>query len=96
MIMSIPLAPIPSQSVDVILNQQPCSLNVHSRGGNLFFDLYLNNIPVLCGVVAHNRVRLVRDAYLGFNGDLAFVDLQGTDAPMYIGLGTRWKLYYFT
>jgi hypothetical protein len=36
----------------------------------------------------------VRSAYLGFVGDLMFQDLQGTDAPTYDGLGSRFQLVY--
>lgn len=37
---------------------------------------------------------IVRSAYLGFIGDLAFIDTQGTSDPIYAGLGTRFQLVY--
>jgi len=37
---------------------------------------------------------LVNDVYLGFSGDLEFVDTQGTDDPTFDGLGTRYQLVY--
>lgn len=48
----------------------------------------------MAGVLCRNRVYLVREAYLGFRGDLAFVDTAGNDDPQYAGLGTRWPLLY--
>ena len=41
-----------------------------------------------------NLVGLVRSAYLGFIGQLAFFDTQGTSDPDYSGLGTRYQLVY--
>jgi hypothetical protein len=45
-------------------------------------------------VLCHDRVRLVRSAYLGFVGDLAFVDTQGHADPQYQDLGSRFVLAY--
>ncbi|MGV1221569.1 phage baseplate plug family protein [Klebsiella pneumoniae] len=43
-----------------------------------------------------NCVYLVRYKYLGFSGDLVFVDSKGTADPYYDEIGTRFKLYYAT
>lgn len=48
----------------------------------------------MAGVLCRNLVYLVREAYLGFAGDFAFVDTAGSDDPQYSGLGTRWQLLY--
>lgn len=52
----------------------------------LFLDLYKAAADgtlgaVVLGVTCLHATRIVRDAYLGFAGDLAFYDLQGTDDP---------------
>ncbi|WP_235012296.1 phage baseplate plug family protein [Caballeronia catudaia] len=49
---------------------------------------------IMAGVLCRNLVYLVREAYFGFVGDLAFVDSAGDDDPQYSGLGTRWRLLY--
>jgi hypothetical protein len=36
----------------------------------------------------------VRESYLGFNGDLSFMDLDGLLDPDYTGLGERFQLIY--
>ena len=50
--------------------------------------------PKVNCVVMFNRTLLVREAYLGFIGDFAIVDLQGQDDPDYTGLGNRFVLVY--
>lgn len=91
---TIPLQPVPSQTVWVLLNQQPCQINVYSKGGYLFCDLYVNDALIIGGVICWNDNVIVRDAYLGFIGDLAFNDTQGNTDPVYTGLGSRYVLTY--
>lgn len=47
---------------------------------------------IIAGVICHNATRIVRDTYLGFIGDLAFFDTQGTDDPY--GVPRRLPPYY--
>lgn len=52
----------------------------------LFLDLYKTSIDgtletILLGAICLNAVRIVRDSYLGFVGDLAFYDLKGSEDP---------------
>lgn len=46
------------------------------------------------GVLCLNCIYLVRYKYLGFKGDLIFVDTKGDSDPVYDEIGTRFKLYY--
>ncbi len=48
----------------------------------------------MASAICENGNRLVRDAYLGFSGDLAVVDTQGASDPVYTGLGTRYQMVY--
>ena len=59
-------------------------------------DLYVDDKPIFQGVLCLNCVYLVRYKYLGFSGDLVFVDSKGTADPYYDEIGTRFKLYYAT
>lgn len=59
-------------------------------------DLYVDDSPVMQGVICLNCNFMVRYSYLGFSGDLVFVDSSGTDDPSYDELGTRFRLYYLT
>lgn len=92
----VPLQPLPSQTVDVVLNGQPCTIKVYQRTTGLYVDLDVNNVLTIGGVIAHDRNKIVRSTYLGFIGDLAFVDTQGADDPDYTGVGNRFILGYFT
>lgn len=91
----IPLQPVPSQTVSVALNNQACTINVYTLSTGLYCDLYVNNSLIIGGVVCENNNVIVRDAYLGFVGDIAFEDTQGSTDPVYTGLGTRYVLAYF-
>lgn len=91
----VPLSPVPSQTLFITLSGQSCSIALRTNDGNLYFDLFLNNFPVVSGKICRNRQRLlVGLGYLGFIGDFAFVDTQGDLQPEYTGLGDRWQLYY--
>jgi hypothetical protein len=91
----IPLQPVPSQTLTVSLAGQSCRVNTYQKGTGLFVDLYVNDALIIGGVIAENANRIVRDAYLGFVGDLAFFDQQDERAdPNWTGLGSRWLLFY--
>lgn len=93
----IPLRAIPNQTVIVRLQEQVTQLNVYQKPQGLFIDVLVNNEPVVMGVICQDRNAIVRDAYLGFVGDLAFLDNEGNDDPDYTGLGgagSRFSLAY--
>ena len=90
----IPLQAIPNQTLQVQLAGQNCAVNVYQLSTGVFVDLYLAGTVIISGVVAQDRNRIVRDAYLGFTGDLSFIDIQGTQDPDYTGLGGRYVLCY--
>lgn len=90
----IPLQPTPSQQISVQLASQNCRINVYQKTFGVFCDLYVGNTLIIGGVICENLNRIVRSLYLGFSGDLTFIDTQGRDDPFYTGLGTRWLLLY--
>lgn len=90
----IPLQPVPSQTFTITLNNQLCQINVYQKNTGLFLDLFVGGVLIIGGVICLNLVRIVRNTYLGFIGDLAFIDNQGSSDPFYTGLGTRYSLAY--
>lgn len=92
----VPTRDVPNQNLQIQLAEQPCSLNVYQLAYGLFVDVYINGVaePIIAGVLAHNLDRIVRSVYLGFSGDLVFIDMQGSQDPIYTGLGTRYLLVY--
>ncbi len=87
----IPLQAVPSQGpIQVVLNGQSCQLNVYQKaqvGGSprVYLDLQCNGYWVQQGKLCLNNVLIVRHAYLGFMGDLVFLDTQGATDPRYTG-----------
>jgi len=93
-VLEIPLSATPLQTLVVQLGDQSCRITVRQRRTGLFFDLVQRDVPTALGVKALDRVGLVRGPYLGFVGQLFFVDTQGADDPAYNGLGSRWMLLW--
>jgi hypothetical protein len=90
----IPITDVYSQTVNVTLANQPCTINLYQKSTGFYCDLYINNALVIGGVVCRNLTKIVRDAYLGFTGDLMFYDTQGAADPSSPGIGTRFVLCY--
>lgn len=93
---TVPLQPVPSQTLQIVLANQNCTINVYQSPAALFMDLLVNDSPVREGIIAQNLNRIVREAYLGFLGDFYFEDTQGSDEPTFTGLGSRFQLVYLT
>lgn len=91
---TIPTQAVPAQQFNVTLGGQPCTIALRQKVVGLFLDLSVNGKAIVSGRLCVNGARLVRDAYLGFAGDLVFGDLLGTADPDHTGLGTRYHLIY--
>ena len=95
MSLQIPLQPVASQRIAIVLAGQNCQLSVYAKADSMYVDLTVDDVPVLRTHAARNRIRLLLAAgYFGFAGDLVFVDTQGDEQPAFTGLGTRWFLLY--
>lgn len=99
--LQVPLTGVPSQTLSVTLGGQAAQIDIYQLGyppsANLYFDLMNDGVSIVTARLALNGVFLIGDAqYLGFSGDFMFIDTQGTQDPLYSGLGTRWQLIYVT
>lgn len=92
----VPLQPVPSQQLQIVLGGQNCQIAVYLRGSAMYVDLNVNGADISIGVLAMNMVPLVPTVYFGFAGNLVFLDTQGTSDPIYTGLGSRYELLYLT
>lgn len=92
--LGVPVQALPNQTLQVQLDGQSCTLNIYQFQYGLFMDVYVGAALVVAGVVCENLNRIVRSIYLGFTGDFVFFDTQGTDDPVYTGLGARFLLVY--
>jgi hypothetical protein len=86
----VPVRAVPSQKLSILLANQLCQISLETR----WFGLYVNDSPIVQGVVCQRWNRIVRSAYLGFVGDFAFWDTQGKSDPTFDGLGGRYLLCY--
>lgn len=91
---TIPLEPKKSQSISVDLAGQRCTIRLIQRESFMYMDLTVNGNPIMQGVTCLYGNRMVRYRYLGFSGDLVFLDNAGQLDPSYEGLGGRFVLYY--
>jgi len=95
----VPLQPVPNQTLQVQLNGQACTLYVLQSPFGLFMTVYVGTTLIIASVICENFNRIVRSLYLGFSGDFVFLDTQGTEDPIYTGLGgstARFQLLYLT
>lgn len=90
----VPTIPVPAQSLQVQLAQQSCRIDIRQKSTGMFLDLYVDNVLLIGGAICQNLNRIVRSEYLGFVGDLLFVDDAGNDDPDYTRLGSRFNLMY--
>jgi hypothetical protein len=92
----IPLATFAGQTLVTSPGSQSLGLAIYQKSTGLYVDIANGGAPVLYGVLGRDRVKMVRDAYLGIDGDLMFVDQQGDLDPTYSGLGTRFLLFWLS
>lgn len=92
----ISLENIKSQSVIATLDGQNCTIRLNQMQSGLYMDLTVDGNPIIQGVPCLYANRIVRYSYLGFKGDLFFLDNEGQSDPSYEGLADRFPLYYIT
>ena len=93
---TIPIQPIPAQSLKVVLANQNCQIRIYQKSNGIFVDVNSDGIDIVIGVIARNAVPIVCREYLGFSGNLFFIDSQGLDDPQFAGLNSRFFLVYLT
>ena len=90
----IPVTDTYAQTFNVNLGGQDVTLNLYQKPAGLFIDVTVSGVLIIGGVICRNTTRIVRDLYLGFVGDLMWLDNQGADDPVSPGLGSRYSLVY--
>jgi len=90
----VPITSVAAQTFTIQLGGQNCEITLYQKSNGFYFDMTVNNNTCVNTVLCLNLVGLVREAYYGFVGQLAFVDTQGTTDPYYTGLGSRYLLVY--
>lgn len=93
---NIPLQPVPTQATKVVLGGQNVQLLIYQKPQGVFVDINADGVDIVVGVIARDAVPLMCRNYMGFIGNLLFVDTQGSSDPTYDGLGSRFSLVYLT
>ena len=91
---TVSILPQKSQSISVNLAGQQCTIRLIQRESFIYMDLTVNGNPIMQGVPCLYGNKMVRYSYLGFVGDLVFLDNVGQRDPFWEGLGGRYILYY--
>lgn len=94
MIYSIPLQPVPAQRLTCNLSGVGCSFWLRQLSTGLYIDVTVNDQAAIMGAICLNEVDIIRNPISPLPGKLYFVDTQGTDAPYYDSLGSRFILQY--
>ena len=92
----IPLSATPSQITKTVLSGQNVQLAIYQKSQGLFVDVNVDGVDFVVAVVARDLVPMVCREYMGFIGNLLFVDNLGNTDPEYSGLGNRHSLIYLT
>ena len=93
---TIPLAPIPTQRLRIVLDNQDCEMELLTRGDHMFFNLTSNGTVIQNGAIVEDAVSIIQNPNDVFTGTLAMVDTRGNSAPWYDGLNERWFLCYWS
>lgn len=92
----IPVGDVPSQSFNINLAGQQCQIAISTMTTGLYCSVQINNSLILGETYCANQARIIQNVYLGFQGDLVWIDTQGDSDPSSPGLGTRYLFYYLT
>lgn len=92
----VALQPVPSQIVRIVLDNQNVQLKVYDKGGRIYIDVNSDGSDIVTAALVFNGNPVRCCAYIPFRGNFVFIDVQGSENPEYIGLGSRYKLIYLT
>ncbi len=90
----IPLAAIPAETFQIVLDDQQCRITLYQRGRRMYLDLDVGDEAVCRGAICQNRASIVQSPTRLFSGTLHFWDTLGDDPPRYDLLGTRFLLLF--
>lgn len=99
MAFSIPINSIPNQTLNIVLNNQNCTINLLTRNNEVFMDLFLNNINIIYGRKLSLTPVLPYDYMQSkFIGNFILLnnDLDVEINPNYTLFGISQSLFYYT
>ena len=96
MMQQIPLRQLPSQSFQIILDGQYCTITLYWKQKQLYLDLLVGNEPVIVGHICQNRANILQSPNYKFRGTLHFWDTRGDRPPAWGELDTRYILLFLS
>ena len=90
----INISAIPSQTLNIVLAEQYCTISLYWRQAALYLDLSIGQNVICQGAVCTNRADVIQSPVPGFAGTLHFWDNEGDRPPHWQGLNSRWELLY--
>lgn len=96
---NIPINNIPNQTLNVVLSNQNCTINLLTRNNHVFMDLFLNNVNIIYGrKLSLTPVISYEYIHSEFIGNFFLINNDGnviTD-PNYNLFGISQSLIYYT
>ncbi len=83
MILEIPLQQVPNQTFGVTIQGSTYELTLNSRLGDMYLSVVKDNQSVIYNRICQNNNPI---------GQFGFVDIAGTENPVYTGFNDRFKL----
>lgn len=93
---TVPLSALPSQSFQIVLDDQDCEIDLLLRGDFFYLNLTVNGEVVQQGAIVMEGVSIIQMPNNFFKGSLAVFDTLGEEQPSWEGLGDRWQMVYFS
>jgi len=93
---TIPVQPIPSQSVKCVLEEQNVIVKITQSYNGINADVSVNGEAVSTAVIIRNAVQLCATNRYKLSGALFIIDTQGDEDPFAEGLGERFILVYLS
>ena len=95
MLYKIPLQQTPNQTLSFQIDRQDIHLSLVTRNnGKLYATIKVGNKLIVANRLCLNLVPLIGVDYLPIKGNLAFIDKEGNDDPVYTGLNARFIFIY--
>ena len=92
----IPLQALPAQRLNVVLDDQNCTIHIYWRWGRCFMDLSVDDTEIFTGAICQNIQAVNQSPSIYFAGLFYFFDTLGDVAPQWDGLGDRWRLFFLS
>ncbi len=94
---TVPLIAINNQELQIVLDEQNCTIHLYQLGDYFYLDLYIDDDPVVMGAIVQPKCGIIQSPSI-FRGQLYMIDNQNAsdrqELPYVDGLGDRFEMVY--